>query len=148
MNLDRCANVEMVSVRSRLAGFSKSNKISPQELTANPTDQKFLSEALAHIEENLDNTEFNVNDFASVMCVSRSLLHKKLTALTDQSATDFINTVRLKKSKEIMTEGSYNISGVAYAVGYNDPKYFSRLFKKHFGISPSEYIKELRTEAG
>ncbi len=128
--------------------FSKSTVVSPKELTANPTDQKFLSEALKHIEKNIDNTEFNVNDFASVMCVSRSLLHKKLTALTDQSATDFINTVRLKKSKEIMMEGSYNISGVAYAVGYNDPKYFSRLFKKHFGISPSEYIKQLRTEAG
>lgn len=128
--------------------FRNKGQVDPTEITESPTDQKFLREALEHIERNIDNTEFNVNDFASVMCVSRSLLHKKLTALTDQSATDFINTVRLKKSKELMTNGSYNISEVAYAVGYNDPKYFSRLFKKHFELSPSEYIKELGIKAG
>ncbi|MBN1952546.1 MAG: response regulator [Bacteroidales bacterium] len=128
--------------------FSQERLFSPEELTENPTDQKFLQAALEQIEENLDNADFNVSDFASSLCISRSLLHKKLTALTDQSATDFINTVRLKKSRQFMMEGSYNISEVAYAVGYNDPKYFSRLFKRHFGISPSEYIKELRSKAG
>ncbi len=139
----------LIDSRKRLRkAFANPDQVSLEEITKNPTDQKFLRKALQHIEKNLDNTEFNVNDFASVMCISRSLLHKKLTALTDQSATDFINTIRLKKARELILSGSYNISEVAYTVGYNDPKYFSRLFKKHFNVSPSEYIKELRTKVG
>jgi AraC-like DNA-binding protein len=75
------------------------------------------------------------------LCISRSLLHKKLTAIVDQSAVDFITSVKLKKSALLMHEGNLNISEVAYSVGFNDPKYFSRCFKKHFGKSPSEYLK-------
>ncbi len=127
--------------------FYQKQELRAEELTENPIDQKFLKEALTLIERNLDNTEFGVNEFASTMCVSRSLLHKKLSALTDQSATDFINTIRLKKSRELMVSGTYNVSEVAYAVGYNDPKYFSRLFRKHFGISPTDYLKEMRVKA-
>ena len=138
----------LIESRTRLRKiFASRSNLVPEELTENPMDQKFIRDALEHIERNIDNTEFNVNDFAAVMCVSRSLLHKKLTALTDQSATDFINTVRLKKSRELILSGVYNISEVAYAVGYNDPKYFSRLFKKQFGIAPSEFLREIRSKA-
>jgi YesN/AraC family two-component response regulator len=126
--------------------FSQGNEMLPESVTYSSTDQKFLEEALEHIERNLENTTFSVNDFATGMCISRSLLHKKLTALTDQSATDFINTIRLKKSKELFLSGSDNISEIAYSVGYNDPKYYSRLFKKNFGISPSEYLKDVRAK--
>ena len=126
--------------------FSHSLSINTEELVTNTTDQKFLQQAIDLVTDNIDNSEFGVSDFAANMCVSRSLLHKKLTALTEQSASDFINTVRLKKSKELMMTGSHNVSEVAYSVGYSDPKYFSRLFRKHFGIAPSEFIKELRIQ--
>ena len=98
------------------------------------------------MEVNLDNSDFDVNDFATNMNVSRSFLHKKLTALTDQSATDFINTIRLKKSRELLSSMEYNVSEVAYAVGYNDPKYFSRIFKKQFGQAPSDFLKQPQAE--
>ena len=68
------------------------------------------------------------------------------TALTDQSATDFINTIRLKKSVDLLATMEFNVSEVAYAVGYNDPKYFSRIFKKQFGKAPSDYLKQPHTE--
>ena len=124
--------------------FTEAEKPEPAKITSNVTDQRFLEKAMKLIENNIENTNFGVNDFSSMMSVSRTLLHKKLTALTNQSASDFINTLRLKKSRELITLGEYNISEVAYAVGYNDPKYFSRLFRRHFGISPTEYLKELK----
>jgi AraC-like DNA-binding protein len=79
---------------------------------------------------------------ASELCISRSLLHKKLTAIVDQSAGDFITAIKLKKSALLMHEGNLNISEVAYSVGFNDPKYFSRCFRKYFGKSPSEYVHD------
>jgi len=136
----------IVSRRNLRQLFSQTLSVTSEEITTNPTDQKFLQQALDLVSDNIDNSDFGVSDFAASMCVSRSLLHKKLTALTDQSASDFINTVRLKRSKEIMMTGSYNVSEVAYSVGYSDPKYFSRLFRKHYGISPSEFLKELRIQ--
>jgi signal transduction histidine kinase/ligand-binding sensor domain-containing protein/DNA-binding response OmpR family regulator len=118
----------------------------PVKITSNPTDQKFLNKAIQLVEENLDNSEFGVSEFATNMSVSRTLLHRKLTALTNQSASDFINTIRLKKSRELMISGEFNISEVAYAVGYNDPKYYSRIFRKYFGISPSDFLKESKAK--
>jgi DNA-binding response OmpR family regulator len=116
----------------------------PVKLSTNPTDQKFLDKAIQLIESNIDNSEFGVSEFATSMSVSRTLLHKKLTSLTNQSASDFINTIRLQKSRELIVTGDCNISEVAYAVGYNDPKYYSRIFRKYFGVSPSEFLKEHR----
>ncbi len=121
--------------------FSNQPLTETEKITSTPIDQKFLSKAIQYVEINIDKPEIGVNDFAEHMCISRSFLHKKLIALTDQSATDFINTIRLKKSKELLLSHTYNISEIAYAVGYNDPKYFSRLFRKHFGISPTDFIK-------
>jgi AraC-like DNA-binding protein len=95
----------------------------------------------------MENSEFGVTEFAGSMSVSRTLLHKKLTALTSQSASDFINAIRLKRSQELIASGEYNISEVAYAVGYNDPKYYSRIFRKYFGISPSDFMKESKSKA-
>jgi signal transduction histidine kinase/ligand-binding sensor domain-containing protein/DNA-binding response OmpR family regulator len=133
----------LIESRKKLrAIFAESEKPEPAKITTNPVDQRFIEKAIKLIESNIDNSEFSVNNFASMMSVSRTLLHKKLTTLTNQSASDFINTLRLKKSRELIISGEYNISEVAYAVGYNDPKYYSRLFRRHFGISPTEYLKE------
>ena len=134
----------LIESRKKLrAVFTESEKPEPVKIASNPVDQKFIERAMKLIESNIDNTEFSVNDFATMMSVSRTLLHKKLTTLTNQSASDFINTLRLKKSRDLIVSGEYNISEVAYAVGYNDPKYYSRLFRRHYGVSPTEYLKEL-----
>ena len=125
--------------------FSGMQRIVPEEITTNKTDLQFIEKALHLVESNIGNSEFDVTCFAAEMNVSRSFLHKKLTAITDQSATDFINTIRLKKSSEMLSTLEYNVSEVAYAVGYNDPKYFSRIFKKQFGKAPSELLKVVPT---
>jgi signal transduction histidine kinase/ligand-binding sensor domain-containing protein/AraC-like DNA-binding protein len=122
--------------------FMREIKVEPTQLASTPTDEQFLRKAFSVVEEHYINPEFGVEEFVDLMAVSRSLLHKKLTALTDQSAGDFITAIRLKKSIQMLKKGEGNISEIAYQTGFNDPKYFSRLFKKHFGVSPSDYVDQ------
>jgi AraC-like DNA-binding protein len=89
----------------------------------------------------MENSDFGVKEFVRCMGISRSLLHKKLTSLTNQSAAEFINHLRMKKALPLLKQNELNISEVAYAVGYNDPKYFSRLFSRHYGQPPKEFLK-------
>lgn len=118
-----------------------------KEITTTRVDEQFLQRTIKIVEDNINNSEFSVQKLAAEMCVSRSLLHKKLTAIVDLSANDFITSMRLKKSAMLMHQGNYNISEIAFEVGFNDPKYFSRCFRKHFGMSPSEYISgKLQTQ--
>jgi AraC-like DNA-binding protein len=112
----------------------------PKEVTTTHVDEQFLQKTIKIVEMNINNPEFGVQKLAAELCVSRSLLHKKLTSIVDLSANDFITSMRLKKSALLLMQGNLNISEIAFEVGFNDPKYFSRCFKKHFGISPSEYI--------
>jgi signal transduction histidine kinase/ligand-binding sensor domain-containing protein/DNA-binding response OmpR family regulator len=123
--------------------FLKSSDLNIAEVTTNSRDQKFLEQALQIVTDNLSNSEFGVKEFVEALGISRSLLHKKLTNLTSQSAAEFINHLRMKKSQDLLREQSMNISEVAYAVGYNDPKYFSRVFSKTFGQSPKDFIDSL-----
>lgn len=71
--------------------------------------------------------------------MSHSQLHRKLYALIDCSPNKFIRIVRLNKSKELLTNHSLSIATVALECGYNDPGYFTRVFKQEFGITPQEW---------
>ena len=115
----------------------------PRELTTTRPDESFLRKTLYIIEQKVADREFGVQKLTEELGVSRSLLHKKLTAIVGVSANDFITTVRLKKSALLLMEGKMNISEIAFSLGYNDPKYFSRCFKKQFGKPPTEYLSKL-----
>jgi signal transduction histidine kinase/ligand-binding sensor domain-containing protein/DNA-binding response OmpR family regulator len=113
----------------------------PSKITVNSLDEQFLKKAIQVVEQNFSDPEFGVEEFVNKMAVSRSLLHKKLSVLIDQSAGDFITSIRLKKSAQLLKSRSGNVSEIAYQVGFNDPKYFSRIFKKNFGVTPSEFVE-------
>lgn len=134
--------------RARLRGiFKNETDFNPSEIVTNSADEQFLRKALKIVEENYADSNFGVEDFIDKMSVSRSLLHKKLTAIVDQSAGDFITTIRLKKSVALLKSKDINISEIAYQVGFNDPKYFSRIFRKYYGVPPSEYIDSSQKKA-
>ena len=133
--------LSLIENRNRLRKlFGHSLVPVPKEMTTTPVDEQFIQRTIKIVEANMSNPEFSVQKLASEMCVSRSLLHKKLTAIVDLSANDFITSMRLKKSAMLLHQGNFNISEIAFEVGFNDPKYFSRCFRKHFGMSPTEYI--------
>jgi signal transduction histidine kinase/ligand-binding sensor domain-containing protein/DNA-binding response OmpR family regulator len=125
--------------------FLYQKEINTQVLATTSLDEKFLKQVAQIIDENIDNPEFSVSSLAKEMLISRGYLHKKMISLSNLSPIDFIINIRLKKSLGLLHNFNKNISEVAYAVGYNDPKYFSRLFKKQFGQSPTEYQENIQT---
>ena len=101
-------------------------------------DKEFLEKAMQIIEEELDNTEFSINDFCRILGMSRTSVYNKIKNLTDQSPNDFIRIIRLNKAMELLKSRKFTISEVSSMVGFSDPKYFSTCYKKQFGISPSK----------
>ncbi|MEC3907163.1 two-component regulator propeller domain-containing protein [Tamlana sp. 2201CG12-4] len=119
--------------------FRKDIILQPKELTVVSADEVFLKKAISLVEENISDSEFNVAEFTDHMHMSRSVLFRKIKALTGQSITLFIRTVKLKRAGQLLLQSQMNISEVAYEVGFNDLKYFRKCFKEHFGITPSDY---------
>lgn len=130
----------LLSNRKRVAErFRKSEHLQIQEGTHTSPDLCFLEKAIAIIEENIANSNFTVQIFQKEMNLSNSVLYRKLKALTGLSPLEFIRNIRLKKACVLLLDNQYNISEIAYKVGFNDPKYFSICFKKEFGKTPTEY---------
>ncbi len=107
---------------------------------AGDAEDKFVEKAILLIEENIDNSEFGLNSLMDQLHMSQSSLYKKIKAHTGLSTTEFIRSVRLKNAARIILEKKpKKMVDVALDVGFNDYRYFKKLFKKHFGCLPSEY---------
>ncbi len=122
--------------------FSKEITLEPKDITVTSTDEKFLTRVLKIVDDNVSNEDFSAEDFAEKVGMSKTHLNRKLNALTESSANEFIRTYRLKKAAKLLSGKSGNISEIAYEVGFNNPSYFAESFKKHFGYSPSEYLQK------
>jgi signal transduction histidine kinase/ligand-binding sensor domain-containing protein/DNA-binding response OmpR family regulator len=120
--------------------FKQDPQAEIKEVATNTLDRKMLEQARDIIEKQIDNTEFDVNDFAREMGLGRTRLYAKIKGVTGQTPNEFILSTRLKKSADmLMINPEMNVSEIAYAVGFSTPRYFSRCFREHFGVSPSKY---------
>lgn len=119
----------------------------PAEVTVTDSDELFLREAMDIVEENMSNTEFSVDQLVKGMGVSRSKLYLKLKALTGQSSSEFVRTVRLKRAVQLLENSNYSVKEVMYMTGFNTASYFSKCFKRQFGIVPSEYVSQKKHSA-
>ncbi|WP_304063518.1 hybrid sensor histidine kinase/response regulator transcription factor [Pedobacter glucosidilyticus] len=135
-----------LSVKNLLAGrealkdrYSKQVMLMPRKLEIESPDEKFLNKLMKLIEDNLEDPEFNVTSLVVEIGMSQTVLYKKIKALTDLSITDFIKSVRLKRAAQLLEDNQLSIAEIAYSVGFNDRKYFSKEFKKQFGKAPSDY---------
>lgn len=111
---------------------------------SNDIDRQFIATVKKHVESNMDNQEFTVDSLCSLMNMSRTSVYNKVKALTDESPSDYIRLIRLKKSTELLLGGKHSITQIAYMTGFNDAKYFRQVFKKHFHMSPTKYVKKER----
>ena len=100
---------------------------------------RFLNEATAIIERHIDDGDWSIEDFASEMCLSHTSLFQRMKSVVGLSPVEFIREVRLKRACQLIDEGNHNITSISYMVGFSDPKYFTRVFKKRFGVPPSQY---------
>ncbi len=111
----------------------KTNKYHPQ-------NESFLETILECIDDNLENELFGVETLCTEMGISERQLQRKLKAITNKSPNQLISSVRLHRAKELLLENKYNIAEVAYQTGFSNPSYFSKSFKKEFGITPSNVL--------
>lgn len=108
----------------------------------NKFDNEFISAINSLVDKNIDNSEFSVADVTKELGISRSLLHIKMKSFFDSSMTDYVRKKRMQLACELLKSG-YNVSETAYRTGYSDPNYFTKVFKKEFGMPPKEYIASI-----
>ncbi|MCE7065199.1 ATP-binding protein [Dyadobacter sp. CY326] len=121
--------------------YARQITLQPTEITVTSTDEQFLQRALALVEEQMSNPAFDVTDLSRGVGMSRSNLHRKLTALTGHSANAFIRSVRLKRAAYLLERGYGNVGEVAAQVGFSSLNYFARCFREVYGKNPSEYSR-------
>ena len=125
--------------------FSNRITLDPGEITITPLDEQFLRRAMEVVESHLGDDTFDVKAFRELMNMSRSTLTRKLQALTDQAPVEFIRTMRLKRAADLLKMGFGNVSEVAMEVGFSNPSYFSKMFRRSYNIAPADYLKSCNT---
>ena len=111
----------------------------PSQPQITPYDEQFMEKVMEFMEEQMDNAELTIDEFAEKLMLSRTIFYRKLKSIIGLTPVDFIREIRIKRAVQLIDSGEYNFSQVAYMTGFNDPKYFSKCFKKVIGITPSEY---------
>ncbi|MGZ5189863.1 MAG: ATP-binding protein, partial [Flavisolibacter sp.] len=124
--------------------FQSQIEVNPSEVTVTPVDEKFLKQALEVVEKFMDNPDFSVEDFSREMCMSRKALYNKILSLTGKAPLEFIRSIRLKRAAQLLEKSGMNISEIAYEVGFNNPKNFTKYFKEEFKVLPSQYTADRR----
>jgi ligand-binding sensor domain-containing protein/signal transduction histidine kinase/DNA-binding response OmpR family regulator len=117
--------------------------IEPHHEEVEDPDNKFLNKLLTLLEEHLSKPDFNVSRLVAEIGMSRPVLFRKVKMLTGLSVIDLIRSTRLKRAEMLLKQKKMSISEVAFTVGFNDPKYFSKSFRAQFGKTPSEYLDSL-----
>ncbi|HEV8285906.1 MAG TPA: two-component regulator propeller domain-containing protein [Chitinophagaceae bacterium] len=120
--------------------FQKQIEVNPSEITITPLDEKFMKQALEVVEKNMDNPDFSVEDLSREMNMSRVTLYRKIVSLTGKPPLEFIRSIRLKRAAQLLEKSGMTIAEIAYEVGFNSPKVFSKFFKEEFRLTPSQYI--------
>ena len=109
-------------------------------------DRKFMEKLTELMEKNMDNGDLIVDDLVQELAVSRSVFFKKLKTLTGLAPIEFIKEMRVKRAAQLIESGDYNMTQIAYMVGINDPRYFSKCFKQRFGMTPTEYKENAKNK--
>lgn len=124
--------------------FKNSLKIEPSEITITSIDERLIRKAVSLVEEHMEDPSYSVTSLSADLGLTRGHLYKKLKFITGKSPLDFMHTVRVKRGRQLLDKSGMQIAEIAYAVGYNSPKLFSKYFKDEFGVTPSEYLKASR----
>ncbi|MFT6781543.1 MAG: DNA-binding response OmpR family regulator, partial [Saprospiraceae bacterium] len=125
-----------------ISKYRKESINRPEVLIDKSQDEIFLESLVSIVNLRLDDANFKLEELATSLNMSYSRLYRKCQSLTGNSLVDFVRLLRLKKGAILLTKYGYNISESAFKTGFNDPKYFSKCFKKHFKITPGNFKKE------
>jgi AraC-like DNA-binding protein/Tfp pilus assembly protein PilF len=123
--------------------YRNSSADSGNSITFEPHDQQILKKAFEIVENNIADSLFGVEKMAEEIGMSRASLHRKLKSITGFPPSDFIRNVRLKRAAALLSSQADSVAQIGFAVGFEDQSYFSKSFKKQFGVSPSEYVASI-----
>lgn len=121
--------------------FRETITINPESFTSNNVDEELIKKVLNHIERNMANTSYSVEQLSKDMFMDRTGLYRKLSAIVGQSPTEFIRSVRLKRAAQLLGNG-LSVSEVAERVGFGTTSYFTKCFHEEYGVKPSQYKKQ------
>lgn len=138
MLLSRLRNIvtQQVSLKNT---FKQHIEAHPEEIVISSQDELFIKNALLIVEKNISNPGFSVEELSRELHMSRVSAYKKLVQLTGKPPLEFIRSIRLKRAAQLLEKSQMTIAEVAYEVGFNDPKNFSRYFKLEYNMLPSAY---------
>ncbi len=121
--------------------FAKEMDIEPSEITITSLDEQFIARAISIVEQHISEPDYSIEQLSEEMGVHRAQLYKKLTHLTGKSPQQFMRILRLKRGRQLLEQSGLYVSEVAYKVGFNSPRIFSKYFKEEFGVTPKDYAK-------
>jgi signal transduction histidine kinase/DNA-binding response OmpR family regulator len=113
--------------------------LEPKDIEITSSEERFIKKAIKTVEDNLHNPDFGVNEFSREIGISKVQLYRKFRAISDMTVKEFIRTLRIKRAGQLIKKTDFNISEVAYKVGFKEVNYFRKCFKEFYGINPSEY---------
>lgn len=128
-------------LKGKFSGMQEQkDKVEDIEVSGN--DEVAMERIMKSINQNLGDSDFNVERLAADIGMSRTQLHRKMKELTGIPTSEFIRNIRLEQAAKLLREGKINVTQITYQVGFNSQTHFSTLFKKHFGMTPSEYAEK------
>ena len=128
--------------KTRQDAFRKEQTTDLEGISYQSADKQFFQSVIQRIEEHLEKSDFDLEQLSSALDMSKSTLHRKIKSITGLTPLDFIRNIKMKRASMMLLDGKLTISEIAYAVGFNDPKYFTKCFKTEFGTTPSEYQQQ------
>ncbi|MBN1927487.1 MAG: response regulator [Prolixibacteraceae bacterium] len=148
-NLLKSRLTNILDARKKLStvystGFKNKKNIFHE--SANKLDTEFLEKLTSIIESNLEDEEMNISFIASQVNMSHSTLYRKIKALTNLTANEYIRKVRINIGEQLLLTNKYSISEIMYKIGINSSSYFRQCFKEEFGMNPSDYLQNLKNE--
>ena len=132
----------LIQSRQRLKGKftgaqQQADKLEQPEVKGN--DEQLMERIMKAVNKNLSDSDFNVEMLTQEVGISRAQLHRKMKEMTGLSTSEFIRNIRLEQAARLLKEQKINVTQVAYTVGFSNLAHFSTIFRKHFGVAPSEY---------
>ncbi len=135
----------LIENRKHLRELLQKNVFTPESKEMlNEVDENFLEKLRTLIEENLSDSNLNVEDLGQHIGLSRTQLYRKVKSLTNFSPNELLRIMRLKKAFVLLSSSDLNIAEVAYDVGFTSPSYFAKCFKEYYNESPTDYLKRIR----
>lgn len=122
--------------------FRKHIEANPSEIAVSSADEQFIQQALQVVEQHISDPDFSVEELSRALHMSRVSAYKKILSLTGKTPIEFIRSIRLKRAALLLEKSQLTVAEVAYEVGFNNPKYFTKYFKMEYNVLPSAYGKQ------